>query len=231
MPPNNSKDFSLKQMQDLIRQKGEFVNYSTGHKCPCSIAQTGTMLPDPNRANPSCQACNGLGWVWIPQSQVIGLVQGIQSQKDLLEAGIASPGDMMLSPQIGTQLSDYDKIQLTWPDGIPFEGEVLVRSTSGETDTSYYSIMSVPPDGCFSVNPDTGALTTYLAGTDFSYSGTTITWGLSANQPLPGSAYSFKYSAQMDWICLVPPQSRRERGTNLGQRVILRKKHVVFNGV
>jgi hypothetical protein len=230
MPINNAKGFNLAQQIDQIRQKGEWVNLFHGLKCPCSIPQIGVMSsPDPNRANPSCQACHGLGWVWIPAGQIQGLATNVSQHKELLQAGIATPGDMVFSPQIGTVISDYDMIQLTWPDGIPFEGEAIKRS-SGSTDTAFYSILSVPAGSCISVNPSTGVITQYQPGVDFSFVGNMITWGLSSNHPAAGSQYSIRYSALMDWICFVPPQPRRERGTDLGQYVVLRKKHAAFNG-
>ncbi len=143
-------------------------------------------------------------------------------------AGIVSLGDLVFSPQIGTTLSDYDKVQLTWVEGIPYEGELLIRGTSA-TDTTLYGIEAVPLDGCITVDPTTGTVTKYTPGVDFTFSSNVITW--ATNAPAAGSIYSLKYAALVDWIVLAPPQPRRERGTSLGQRVILRKKHIVFNGV
>ena len=216
---------------NFIRSKGELCNHWTGMKCPCGLQQMGTNYPvDPNRADPSCQICDGLGWLWIPQPQVYGLVQQIQQHKDLVEAGLANSGDLVFSPQVSNGISDYDKIQLTWPQGIPYEGEIITRG-SGTTDTSYYGIVNVPPGECLSVIPSMGIVTTYEAGVDFSFEGTTITWGLSSNQPSPGTPYSIKYHALLDWMCFVVDQPRRERQTPLGQRVVLKKKHTIFNGV
>lgn len=228
MPINNSK-FNLAAQMDQIRQRGERVSLFHGLKCTCSISQTGAAAaPDPNRANPSCQACRGLGWVWISAGQIQGLVTNILQRKDLLQAGIAAPGDMVFSPQIGTVLADYDMIQLTWPDGIPWEGETIRRG-SGHTDTAFYELLSVHPGSCISINPATGTITHYEASVDFTFSGRTITW-LTGHGPAAGSVYSIRYQALIDWICFVPPQPRRERGTDLGQYAVLRKKHVAFNG-
>lgn len=213
---------------DFLRRHGEWVNYSVGMKCTCTLLQTGSNLPDANRSDPSCKACHGLGWVWQPQPQILGLVSGIAQHKDLMMAGILTPGDLVFSPDLRYTLADYDKVQLSWPQGIPYEGELITRG-SGATDTTMYGILGVDPSGCIVVNPTTGAITSYAAGTDFTFSGNTITW--TANAPAAGVIYSLKYAALIDWICFVPPEPRRERDTNLGQRVVLRKKHVVFNGV
>jgi hypothetical protein len=188
----------------------------------------GSNYADPNRARMDCAACHGLGLLWIDSGYIKGLVTNIQQEKELLMAGIASMGDLVFSPSPEYTLSDYDKIQLTWADGIPFEGELIQRG-SGSTDQSMYGIMSVPPDGCITVDPTTGDITRYTPGTDFTFSDTAITW--IGNQPTANAYYSIKYQALIDWIVFAPPQPRRERGTNLGQKVILQKKHSVFNGV
>ncbi len=229
MPTNNS-GFNLQAQMDFIRKRGENVHLFRGMKCPCAILPNGSSLPDANRARPDCQACHGLGWLWLDGGVVQGLVTNISQEKELLMAGIVSMGDLVFSPQLGVNLSDYDKIQLTWVEGIPYEGELLIRGTT-TTDTTLYTILQVEPDGCITVDPSTGSVTTYQANLDFSFAGNVITWGLSSNQPSTGSVYSFKYAALIDWIAFVPPQPRRERGTSFGQKVILKKKHSVFNGV
>ena len=167
MPINNTKGFNLAEEIDFIRTRAETVNYFHGMKCTCSLLPLGTNYADPNRGDPSCQACHGLGWVWIPAGQIQGLVSGISQEKDLLLAGIAAPGDLIFSPQIGTNLSEYDKIQLTWVDGMPFEGELITRGT-GQTDTAFYGIVNFPQGSCIVVDPITGAITHYNPTTDFT---------------------------------------------------------------
>jgi hypothetical protein len=230
MPINNTQGFTTRGQADFIKRHGETVHFWHGMKCPCGILQNGSNVPDPNRARPDCQACHGLGWTYVDAGLITGLVTNIVQEKELLMAGIVSMGDLVFSPQIGTNLADYDKVQLTWTEGIPYEGELLIRGTT-TTDTTMYGIMGVDPDGCITVDPTTGILNYYVANVDFTYAGNVITWGLTANAPTAGSVYSFKYAALIDWIAFVPPQPRRERGTSLGQKVILKKKHSVFNGV
>jgi len=229
--PINNSSINIAAQNDFIRARGEWVHYFIGLKCPCTgaVMMTGSNLSDPNRADINCQACGGLGWVWQDGGQILGIVEGIMQQKELLLSGIAAPGDMVFTPDLRYTLSDYDKIQLTWPEGIPFEGELITRG-SGATDNAIYGIMSVGPNGCITIDPKTGVVTTYALNVDFTYSGKVITWQ-GTHMPAMGSVYSLKYAALVDWICYAPPQPRRERGTNLGQRVVLKKKHVVFNGV
>jgi len=228
MPLNNSK-VSVNRQSEFIKRHGESVKYSQGMKCTCTLSQTGYVL-DPNRANPNCKACNGLGWVWLDKGKIIGMVTNISQHKELLQSGIASPGDLVFSPNIPQTLSDYDRIQLTWKEGIPYEGELITRSDTSDTDTANYSILDVSE--CITVDPVTGDVAYYVKDTDFTIEGRSITWDVvGGSEPDPGTPYSIKYSALVDWIVFAPPQPRRERGTNLGQKVLLRKKHVVFNGV
>lgn len=180
-------------------------------------------MGDANRADPNCLACKGLGMIWIPSGTIIGMVTNISQQKDLIDAGIASPGDLVLSPSDRYTVSDYDKIQIHWHEGVPYEGQ-LIRRSYEDFDTANYIITDIID--CLSVDPSTGESTIYKVDEDFTFSGTKITW-ISDNKPAENDFYSIKYSATVDWICFAPPQPRRERGTNLGQKVIMKKKHLV----
>jgi hypothetical protein len=234
LPFNNSLGFNTAAMSDFIRRRGERLKYYSGMKCTCtsSTMMTGSTYPDPSRANPNCAACKGLGWIWIDRGEIGGLITNINQHKELLISGEAVPGDLVLSPDLQYTLSDYDKIKFKWPEGIPFEGELITRSSDVDSDTTFYGVMEVIK--CMIVDPVTGDITTYLPNVDFTFDKATptnaITW-ISANKPADGAVYSLKYSALVEWICFAPPQPRRERGTNLGQKVIMRKKHIVFSGV
>ncbi|KIL42067.1 hypothetical protein SD70_02470 [Gordoniibacillus kamchatkensis] len=233
MPFDNTSGLNISAQREFIMKHGEKVHYYTGMKCTCasSVQPTGSNLYDPNRANVSCAACKGIGWVWLDGGKIIGVVENINQHKDLLNSGIAAPGDLVFSPDLRVTLSDYDKIQLTWPQGIPFECELISRG-SGASDSTLYGVMNVMQ--CIAVDPASGTVTAYNSGVDFVYDKNTpanqITWQ-GAHVPAAGVVYSLKYQALVDWIVFTPPQPRRERGTNLGQRVILRKRHIVFPGV
>lgn len=226
MPINNSS-FNLQVLMEVFRKRGERVNYFIGMKCTCQTLQTGSPYADLNQSDPNCVACHGIGLVWISSGQIVGLVDDIQQHKELLDIGIAQPGDMVFSPQIGTNLAEFDMIQFTWPDGITVEPELITRG-SAQTDNAFYGILSVPASGCITVNSTTGVITQYYQTTDFTFSGNIITW-LVGHGPATGAIYSFKYNALVDWIVFTLPQPRRERGTSLGQKVILRKRFTAFN--
>lgn len=226
MPINNSA-LSLQSLIENIRRRGEICNLFTGMKCTCETLQPGSPYANTNQSDPNCAACHGIGLVWIPSGQIVGLVDDINQHRELLDIGVAQPGDMVFSPQIGTTLSEFDMIQLTWPDGIPTEPELITRGTT-QTDNTFYGIMSVPKTGCITVDSTTGVITQYYQNTDFTFSGNTITW-LAGRGPTAGTIYSIKYNALVDWIVFTLPQPRRERGTDLGQKVILRKRFTAFN--
>jgi hypothetical protein len=224
MPFNNST-INMSIQTEFIHKHGEVLTYFLAMKCTCTILPTGAMVPDANRANPNCKACKGLGIVWQNKGDIVGLVQTVNQQKDLLQTGVAAPGDLVLSPDPRVTISDFDKIQMTWSEGIPYEGQLLRRG-AGASDTVNYDIMSVIE--CIQVDPTTGLITTFTPDVDFTTNGRLITW--IGNKPAGNSVYSFKYSGLIDWICFAPPQPRRERGTNLGQRIVMRKRHLVSFG-
>lgn len=234
MPINNTTGFNTAAMSDFIRRRGERLKYYSGLKCTCtsSILMTGTSYQDPSRANPNCMACKGLGWIWIEAGEILGLITSISQHKELLDAGIAAPGDLVLSPDLRYTLSDYDMIKFRWPEGIPYEGELLTRGALTDTDNTMYGVMEVIQ--CIVVDPTTGNVKSYKPDVDFTYNkkepARAVTW-IGSNTPEEGTVYSLKYSALVEWICFAPPQPRRERGTNLGQKVIMRKKHLVTFGV
>lgn len=230
--PFNSSRFNLSNQEAFIRKHGEIVHYFQGMKCSCTLIQDGTAYPDANRANPNCKACFGLGWLWLDKGEIRGLVTNISQEKNLLQAGIASPGDLVFSPGLEYTLADNDKIQFTWPEGIPYEGELVVRggtrSTDINSDMLRYGLLDIGDQDCIQTNPATGVITYFKPNVDFTFNGHLVTW--IGNTPARGSVYSIKYQANIEWIAFIPPQPRRERGTNLGQKVILKKKHLVAFG-
>lgn len=225
--------FNLPNHSDFIKRHGEYVNYSVGMKCSCSgsVLTTGSSYADPNRANITCKVCGGLGIFWQTPTTIIGIVTNIEQHKDLVMAGVAQPGDLVFSPDLQNTLSSLDKIQLTWSDGVPYEGELIVRSSTGNTDTTFYGVTSVVD--CLVADPVTGNITHYKPNVDFTFNATnptnSITWN-TGKGPAAGTVYSLKYAAVIDWIAFVPPRPRYDNMINIGQRVVLKKKHTVNFG-
>lgn len=193
------------------------VTYYQSAFCSCGSAA------NPGNANINCAVCHGFGWFYpFPPIKLKGLVSDVQMRKDLLDLGIAEPGDLLFSPLPGAaHLSDYDLILLPWKQGVPSEGQLIVRGT-GPTDEAYYRMDWV--QGAWVTDPVTGKVTSYIPNEDFTWEGRTITW--IGNQPTPGTTYSIQYSGLFEWIAFVSPQPRIAFGQDLGQRVILRKRHI-----
>ncbi len=184
---------------------------------------------NPGKANINCKVCHGFGWFYpYPGVKLCGLVSDLKMRKDLLAVGMGEPGDLLFSPEPGqAHLSDYDLILLPWKQGVPSEGQVIIRGGNSalpaNQDETYYRMDWV--QGAWVTSPATGVVTSYTPGVDFTWDGRTITW--VGNQPSAGATYSIQYSGLFEWISFVSPQPRIAFGQDLGQRVILRKRHIV----
>jgi hypothetical protein len=77
------------------------------------------------------------------------------------------------------------------------------------------------------VDSTSGLVTDYLPNIDFVVTGRQLAWA-TGRGPAVGAFYSIKYAASLEWIAQVPPAPRYERGTPLGQRVVLKLRHLVF---
>lgn len=218
--PFNSSTFSLRQQQGFFDRHGDFVDWYGGHKCSCSDSQ------DASRANPNCRSCKGTGFWYDAAKRIQGLVTGLSSQRMLLESGIAIPGDLIFSSEMLTMdvITDYDKIVLSW-DGAPHEGDLLKR---GQADSDFLIYNATDITSVTRVDQETGTITAYISGTEYSHaSGSDVITWLTPTRPPTGAVYSVKYLAIFEWLCFQPPAQRYERGTPLGNRVLLRKKHMV----
>jgi hypothetical protein len=222
MSPANASTFNLRDHHLFVTRHGDTVQHRQAMKCPCGAT------PDANRARFSCPVCLGLGFRYSAPVSLIGLVTGVRHERDLVIAGVAAPGDCMLglSPYETRVLGDWDCIRLSWADGEPYDGDVLTRGIDTMADALTYDVKAVT--AVFSVDPNTGAITTYVSGTDFVIAGRTLTWQAGEAMPTPGTAYTAAYRAIFEWVCFVAPLQRYERGTKLGQRALLRKRHLAL---
>lgn len=221
----NNSSFDIRQQNRLFNGHGDYVLYFPGRKCSCASEF------DSNRANPNCRVCLGLGYYYTTSLTIRGLVTGITSQKMLMEAGIALPGDLVFSQEMMSPdpLTDMDMIRLAEWDGQPYEGDIVTRG-AGNADLLVYpatNIVSVAQS-----DTDLGTVTNYVEGADFTLTppSNQLVWTGVGTTPAVGSSYAVKYLALFDWIVLAPPNQRYERATPIGNRVLLRKKHIVLRG-
>lgn len=191
------------------------------------------------RTDPNCAACGGVGFRYVKPRRLRGMVTSMRSQRQLVESGYASPGDMILSPQflgptcgVDAGVSPSDKITATWPQAID-EGQVLVRGAALIGDNAMLAhglgatedrLWYEPADAIW-CEDERGVV--YTQGADFVFAGRTIRW--VGNAPVARTRYVLKYRGFMEWIAWVPPQERLDRdGINLGQVVFLRRRTVAF---
>ncbi len=220
------------QDRNFVRTHGEKALWFQGAWCSCTTNTDQfpipTQLPDPSFADVNCLVCGGTGWMFPSPGQLItGIVSAVTQDKDLADVALDVHGELIFSQDPGgPRISDLDIIILySWTYGIPYMGQLVFRGT-GSTDSLYYNAMEVV--GCWQTNPSTGTITSFVPGTDFSFSGRTVTWLTGGNAPAAQSAYSIKYTPRYEWSCFIPPMPRYERATDLGQRIILRKRHIVL---
>jgi hypothetical protein len=178
----------------------------------------------------ACAACGGLGYFYPgPGVTTRIILTNIQQVEDLKDWGLTETGDLVADqPPGAVSLSPWDLVLTTWAQGVPFQGERLLRGT-GATDATSYRMGTVY--ACLQTDPTTGAVTTYTLGTDFTVAGKVVTWLGTANQPAAGTLYSLRYNATYEWVVLPPGLVRIERGTDFGPRTILRKREIVLPNV
>lgn len=215
MPLSNSKHDLLAQRK-LTAENGEVVTHYPVLPCACR-GSVGQPVP-------TCQVCGGSGRAYHAGRSVKGLVAGLNAHdRALLSSGLAMPGDMTFSPDVrpAIPIHDYDVVRLGY--GQPYEGDVLIRAASGP-DRLAYEVAVV--QAVEAHNPTTGVITIYTEGVDFTITGRRLSW-LAGRGPATGAAYTVRYMARFDWVVYPGVTLQRmDRGTSLGQRVLLRKRHI-----
>lgn len=195
--------------------EGENVKHLVGMRCWC-IGNDGQ--PDPN-----CDQHENGGWLYVDEQPITGTVTGINYHKDLMETGAFMPGDCVFSPTSDVTVSEMDKIIFTWPE-VYGAGDPLRRG-NGPADNLYYE--AVKSVYCVDEHK-----VRYAEGTDFRFVGKTIEWvwtgkPTEGKKPAIGTRYTVKYRGYLEWIAFVPPVTRISRGEDMGNKVMLRKKHLL----
>lgn len=237
-------DFTPGLQENLIQNRGARLLHEIGISCTCRVEDTYAGIKDDGkerRREPFCPRCRGDGWLYRSPQLLTGIVTSIRGQRNILDAGIAMPGDMLLSPEFGDVCGDidrrsigaFDKITATWPQPLD-DGHVLVRgaATSYENKGLQTFLQSnedrlwYEPAKSVWCEDDKGVV--YSEGADFELGpGKIIRW--VGNKPYDSQRYTIKYEAYFEWISFQPAQERRDRDNeNLGQLVFLRRRHIAF---
>lgn len=232
-------DFSL--LESLIQDRGDTVIWETGIACPrCRRDDTTASFNEknPNEAirirEVNCPNCHGYGFIYRNATQVLGLLTQVNAgNRQLIDIGIAMPGDCVFSPSLSAcEMQDMDRVTLCVTDVLN-EGQVIQRGAAHlsnarlrptdleETeDRLWYA-----GNGCAVWCEDANNVV-YNADADFQIIDNKIRW--IGNTPRDGVFYTLKYYYYPEWIVYASPLQRVDRGRNLQQRVVLRKKHVAF---
>lgn len=177
---------------------------------------------------------NEIGIRYRDAQAIRGMITSLESgrNKRLLEMGYAVPGDCVFSPSLKVgPIGDFDRITMTNPVPIG-SGQTIVRGAASLADNQrldhdvasnedrlwYFPSCTI---WCEDAN---GVL--YSEGSDFVFEGKRIQW--VGESPSIGTSYTLKYQAYLEWIAYSTPFSRFDRSRSLGQRVMLRKKHVAM---
>lgn len=196
----------------------------------CSCGTNPGAPSDVARAYTTCKVCGGLGRFYPGSPTFIrGIISNAMQDREILAAGMAvSSDDLVWSADPWSQgpISPYDLLVLSGdPHTWPFEGQVITRG-SGTTDNLWYTASNLV--SVMSSDPTTGAVTDYT-DSGVVVNGKTVDWSSATTSPSAGMTYSIKYRAQYEWVCFAPPLVRFEHSQSLGQKVILRKRHIVVN--
>lgn len=238
---------NLQGHDNLTRKRGEVVEIHKSRKCGCGevhpdmdvLLDQGHLQQDMARSNPSCPICKGNGIYWIDPFKMKVLISDVQqSAKQLLQSGMAAPGDLTMSPpplsNRGYRINDLDKVVFNHRGGQQYEGDILVRGQYDETfDFSAYPIAQIESVGWY--NKTTEVVVECLKAPqetdnpDYSFvvGEKTITWLGGPNQPPIGTEFSISYFCYYEWIAFVSPFIRVEAGNLLGPKCLLKKRHTI----
>ncbi len=216
MPWTN--DAIRKRVAEMTRTYGDWVIWEQGLPCACRAASG-------LRMSAGCARCEGEGFVWVMPRKLKGIVMPARSDRHLSTMGWLNPSDLIFSPDPRHRIGDFDRITLLVP--LPSEPEVITRGQAfregvpglapTEDRIAYqaarplYCARHDQPDDLF------------VHGDAYVFSGKRIRW---LKPPPDGTVYVVKYEALTEWIAFSTPLDTIDRGKHLGQRVLLRKRHL-----
>lgn len=221
-------DWDYLRQNGFIEDRGTNVIHELGIACTC---RTMDPFDQKIRLDLSCDKCEGFGFLYRKPQEINGLVTSVDQNRSLMVSGFATPGDCLFSPSPKDDhvVSDFDKITFTHEQPIN-DGQTIVRgaATRGGSRVTYTGL-EPHEDRLFyeatkALHCEDEHGTVYYQGSDFELKGRVVSW--NTDKMLPDTRYTLKYMGHLEWIAYVGPFERRDRGDNLGQRVLLRKRHI-----
>ena len=236
-------DFQPGLQSGLISNRGSDMLHEVGiacAKCRTEDVFEGMSGDGKRKRFPDCGICDD-GWLFRSPLIVRGLATSIRQQKNILDAGIAQPGDMMFSPEpsdtlCGQENRRYardDKFTATWSQPLD-DGQTIVRGAATFNENNILDTginitedrLWYEPESSLWCEDENGIK--YEEDVDFELGpGKVIRW-IGAS-PAVRTRYTLKYNAFFEWMCFTPPQERRDRDNNdIGSLIFLRRRHVAF---
>lgn len=234
-------DWDFPLLDAIFDDRGDQVIWETAIACPgCRKGDATAAFNEKNATEATnirrfdCESCHGDGFIYRNAQVITGLLTQVNAgNRQMLDIGLAFPGDCIFSPSFSSgELNDMDKVTLCLTD-VLHEGQVIQRNAAGlsyarlkPTDLSaaedrlWYS-----GDGCAVWCEDQNNVV-YEPNGDFQIVDNKIIW--VGKRPADGVFYVLKYHYYPEWIVYASPLQRFDRGRDLKQRVVLRKKHVAF---
>lgn len=232
-------DWAFPIMEEFIQERGDKVVVETGIACPCRAEDTyaSIVMKDGHPARirrMDCPQCNGDGLIYRNARCVTGLITSVNpGHRHLISAGYVLPGDCTFSPSLrACHLTEQDKVTFTRAESVN-EGQVILRGAH-LLDTNRTIITDLKPNEdrlwynvqkslwCEDAN---GVV--YTQDADFTITENRISWK-DGFGPEAGTFYTIKYTAFIEWCVYDSPVLRTDRARDLGDRVLLRRKHVIF---
>ena len=239
MPLGGDWDFGLLDM--LIQDRGDQVVWETAIACPgCRRGDATAAFNEKNSTEATnirrfdCEACHGDGFIYRNAQVIIGLLTQVNAgNRQLIDIGLAFPGDCVFSPSLGApEINDMDKITLCITDVLN-EGQVIQRNAARLSNAKFrHTALAANEDrlwyagdGCAVWCEDENNVVYNVDG-DYVIENNVLRW--VGKRPADGVFYTIKYAYYPEWIVYASPLQRFDRGRDLKQRVVLRKKHTAF---
>ena len=214
-----SNDELRTRLGEVARTYGDWVIWEQGLPCACRAASSLRMAA-------GCARCEGEGFIWITPEKLKGILLPAHSDRRLAAMGWLGPSDLTLSTDAYHPVHDFDRITLTTP--LPSEPEIITRGQAyreglpglapSEDRLSYQATEAIT---CVVHDRPDEPL---VHGDAYVFVGKALRW---LKPPADGTVYVVKYRAITEGIAFQSPFEIIDRGKPLGQRVLLRKRHMV----
>jgi len=232
-------DWNFIDLEQFVYDRGDTVVHEIAIACTCRAEDTyaSIILKDGTPARirrMDCRSCHGDGFIYRNARCIVGLITGVHpGNRRLIDAGYALPGDCTFSPALDAGVvGDLDKITFTKADTVD-EGQIILRGAHTLDANRLVETDLLPQEDRLWYNSEcsiwcedqNGVI--YDQNVDFTLKQNKIIWN-GARGPDVGIFYTIKYTAFLEWSVYVSPMSRSDRGRSLGDRVVLKKKHIIF---